>query len=155
MRRLVVIGLVVALALSAFGAEAGAAKKKKKKKKPKKIERVVEFEYVCPCPGFIQLGSLTGGDPNLGGGPVAVGAKEVFLTGVAEDLSGTAITVNINQDTDGDGFNDAVGLFCGETEEPMPINPGLEMRVFIGDPGSCPGSVGLGGTITFTLSNLP
>lgn len=155
MKKVVVLLAALALMVASLGGVADAKKKKKKKKPPQRIERVVEFEYVCPCPGFIQLGSLTGGDPNLGGGPVAVGAEELYLTGVAEDLSGTAITVDINQDTNGDGFNDAVGSFCGETEEPIPINPGLEMRIFVGDPATCPGSIALGGTITFTLSNLP
>jgi hypothetical protein len=155
MRKAVVVLMAMALTVASLGGVADAKKKKKKKKPPQRIERVVEFEYTCPCPGFIQLGSLTGGNPNLGGGPVAVGAEELFLTGVAEDLSGTAISVDINQDTNGDGFNDPVGAFCGETSEPIQINPGLEMRLFIGDPAACPGSVALGGTIKLTLSNLP
>lgn len=129
--------------------------KKQKSEGPQRVERTVEFEYVCPCTGRLQLGSLTGGDPNLGGGPLATGADDVYLMGTVDDASGTAVSVNVNQDVDGDGLNDSVGSFCGETEEPMEINPGLEMRMFIGDPAPCPGSVALGGTITFTLSNLP
>lgn len=134
--------------------------KKKRKKCMKKaeeeqrVEREVVFEYACPCTGFLQLGSLTGGDPNLGGGPIPVGADDLYLTGVAEDASGTAISVDINQD-DGTGANEGVGAFCGETEEPIQLNPGREIRVFIGDPSACLGSVALGGTVTFTLSNLP
>lgn len=135
------------------------SKIKKKREKVDKIERTVEFEYVCPCPGFLQLGSLTGGNPNLGGGPIETSAEELYLTGVAEDSSGTAISVEITQDVDGEGnTQDPVGEFCGETDEPIEINRGPEkdeLRIFIGDPLVCPGSVALGGTVTFTLSNLP
>jgi hypothetical protein len=143
-------------------------KNKKKRKKclkaqqeEQRIEREVVFEYVCPCVGRFQLGGLTGGDPNLGGGPIPVGAEDLYLTGIAEDASGTAISVNINQD-DGTGANKATGSFCGESEEPIQLDPGAEIRVFIGDPlpaspvsNGCLGSVALGGTVTFTLSNLP
>lgn len=124
----------------------------KKARAQKRVERTVEFEYTCPCTGYLQLG---GAGDNLGGGPIATGADDVYLTGVAQDASGTAISVNVNQDTDGDGFNNAVGRFCGETDDPIEINPGLEMRIFIGDAVACRGSVALGGTVTFTLSNLP
>lgn len=136
-------------------------KNKKKRKKCMKnaqeeepIVREVEFDYACPCPGVFQLGSLTGGSPNLGGGPIPVGGDDLYLIGIAADTSGTAISVDVNQD-DGTGANASSGSFCGETEEPIELNPGMEIRIFIGDPAACPGSVALGGTITFTLSNLP
>lgn len=149
MKKLVVVALTAGLI--AGGALAGPAEAGKKKK-PKKVTREVVFDYVCPCFGLYQFGGLTG--TNLGGGPFAVGA-ESYLTAVAEDASGQAVHVSINQDTDGDGFNDPVGEFCGETTEPMPINPGLEIRVFVGEAKpDCPGPAA-GGTITFTLSNLP
>ncbi len=148
MRRALVVVLALGLVAGAMTAPAQAGKKKK----PKKVTRVVEFEYVCPCFGLYQFGGLTG--TNLGGGPFAVGA-ESYLTAVTDDATGRPVHVSINQDTNGDGFNDPVGEFCGETTEPMPINPGLEIRVFVGEPSpSCPGPAA-GGTITFTLSNLP
>lgn len=133
--------------------------KKKRKKCLKKAEeeepivREVEFEYMCPCTGRLQLGGLTGGDPNLGGGPIAVGGDDLYLAGVAEDSSGMAISVNVNQD-DGTGANAQSGSFCGETEEPIELNPGMEIRIFVGDPAAC-GAIAFGGTITFTLSNMP
>lgn len=148
MKKLVVVALTAGLIAGAMTVPAEAGKKKK----PKKVTREVVFEYVCPCFGVYQFGSATG--TNLGGGPFAVGA-ESYLTGVAEDTTGRPVPVSINQDTNGDGFNDPVGSFCGETTEPMPINPGLEIRVFVGRPSpDCPGPAA-GGTITFTLSNLP
>ena len=136
-------------------------KNKKKRKKclkkaqePEPTVREVEFEYVCPCTGSLQLGTLTGGDPNLGGGAIPVTAEDLYLAGVAEDSSGTAISVGVSQD-DGTGANESVGGFCGETEEPIQLNPGAEIRIFVGSPSACPGSVALGGTITFTLSDMP
>ena len=119
-----------------------------------KVERVVEFEYQCPCAGLFQLGGLTGGDPNLGGGPFTLGPGEVYLTAVATDAAGQKIAVDINQDLDGDGGNNSVGGFCGETTEPIALTEGLEVRVFVGDPTICPGPA-TQGTITFTLSNMP
>ncbi len=153
-RKAIAVALAVGLLTGAMAAPVEAGKKKKK---PKRVERVVEFDYVCPCPGFYQFGSATG--TNFGGGPLAVGA-ESYIKITAEDASGTAVLVNVNQDTDGDGFNDPVVEVCATDEapkEPAEINPGLEMRLFI-TTGTCEDgspSVPVGGTLTITLSNLP
>ena len=151
-RKLLSVALMAGLVASSFVMPAEAAKKKKR------VERVVEFTYMCPCPGTFQLGSLTGGDPNFGGGPVAVGA-ESYVTMTAEDTSGTAVLVSVNQDTNGDGFNDPVADICagGEAGKPSKIMAGAEMRLFI-TTGACEDgtpSVPLGGTLTITLSNVP
>ena len=149
MKRFLIMFMILGLLVGSVAtAEAG-----KKKKKPVRIERVVEFVYQCPCPGVIQLGSLTGGDPNLGGGIIPVGADDVYLTGEAVDATGGAVAVNIQQD-DGTGANAPTGTFCTTTDAPMPLVLGREIRVFIGNPTICP-SASVGGTITFTLSNLP
>lgn len=148
MKKLVAVALTAGLVAGAMVGPAEAGKKKK----PKKVTREVVFEYVCPCFGAYQFGSATG--TNLGGGPVAIGA-ESFFTAVAVDDAGRPVPVSVQQDTDGDGRNNPVAEFCGETTEPLPINPGLEARVFVGLPSpGCPGPAA-GGTITFTLSNLP
>ena len=155
MRKIVAVALVAMVLASMQMAPASAQKKKKKKPpQPQKIERTFDFTYQCPCIGRYQFGGLTGGNPNLGGGVFPVGAGEIYLAGEAKDASGQPVAVAINQDTDGDGFNNGVGSFCGKTETPMAINEGLEVRVFIGGPDICPGPA-LGGTITFTLSNMP
>jgi hypothetical protein len=156
MKRSLVVVTLLALILSAFVVpDAAAAKKKKKKKGRVKITRTVEFEYACPCVGLFQLGGLTGGDPNLGGGPIPVGSNDLFLTGEAEDQTGGAVAVNVQQD-DGTGANKATGEFCTKTEEPIALDPGMEIRIFVGGPcaDNTP-TMPLGGTITFTLSNLP
>lgn len=152
MRKAIAVAIALGLLTGAMVAPAEAGKKKK----PKKVERVVEFEYVCPCPGLFQLGGLTG--TNIGGGPVAVG-DESYIKITAEDVSGTPVFVNIQQDLDGDGGNNPVAEVCATEEppeEPTEINPGLEMRLFI-ETGPCDGgvSVPMGGTLTLTLSNLP
>lgn len=157
MRKTLAVALSLGLLVGAFAMPAEAGKKKKKK--PKRIERVVEFEYVCPCPGFYQFGSSTG--TNFGGGPLQPGLGETFVKITAEDTSGTPVLVSINQDTDGDGFNNAVADFCAHPEAPedqpaAEIMEGLEMRLFL-ETGTCDGgpSVPLGGTLTVTLSNMP
>lgn len=152
MKRLIVLVAIAGLMLASMGVPAEA---KKKKKKPQKIERVVEFEYVCPCVGLYQFGSATGGT-NLGGGPFQPQVGEVYLTATAADATGMPVPVEVDQDIDGDGFNDLVGSFCGETTSPIAINEGLEIRIFVGGPTYCPSPAALaGGSITFTLSNLP
>ena len=157
MRKAIAVALSLGLLAGAMAMPADAAKKKKKK--PVRVERVVEFEYVCPCPGTYQFGSATG--TNFGGGPLAIGLGEVYVKIVAEDASGMPVLVSINQDTDGDGFNNGVADVCAPPEDspenkPAEVSEGLEMRLFI-TTGQCGDgvSVPLGGTLTVTLSNLP
>jgi len=152
LKRILILMLVMGLIFGSI-ATADAKKKKKKKRPAPRIERTVEFEYQCPCVGLFQLGSATGGDPNLGGGPISVGADDLYLTAEAVDATGGAVPVDINQD-DGTGANASTGSFCTTTEEPIALVPGMEIRVFIGDPTICPGAA-VSGTITFTLSNMP
>lgn len=159
MKRTIAVALALGLLVGAFAMPAEAGKRKKKRK-PKRIERVVEFEYVCPCPGTYQFGSATG--TNFGGGPLAPGLGEVYVKITSEDASGQPVLVSINQDTDGDGFNNGVADFCAHPEAPedqeaAEISEGLEMRLFI-TTGQCEDgstSVPMGGTLTVTLSNMP
>ncbi len=157
--------LAIAASLVAGASMATPAQAKKKKKPPPPAPRIVEFEYICPCPGFIQLGTL-GTAGNLGGGAVPVGAGEIYLTAVVNDSSGGVVPVNLNQANE-TGGNMAVpgGRFCGATEEPVLLEEGREIRVFVGnmiwggpttapevDPCPAPAT---GGTITITLSTTP
>lgn len=152
MKRFLVVLLTIGLIAGSLAGPAAAGKKKKKNKKPKRIERVVEFDYTCPCPGVIQLGSLTGDGTNIGGGSVPPGA-EVYLTAVSEDASGMPVAVNFNQ-IGASGFNESRGTMCGETEEPIELSPGADVNIFIdGFNATC--GVAAGGTLTITLSNLP
>lgn len=155
MKKILVLALVLGLVASSLGAPA-MAKKKKKKKKPVRVERVVEFEYNCPCTGRIQIGTLTDDGSNIGGGGVPTGAEDLYLHAVAKDDSGRPIAVSFNQ-IGASGMNEAMGEMCEKTEEAIPVTgPGVDINVFVDglDPG-CGAPSGLGGTITMTFSNLP
>ena len=157
MKRAVTVLVMFGLVFGAFAAPAAQAKKKKK---PKKIERVVEIEYSCPCGvnpvvGF-KLDTITG--ENIGGATVPLTADDLYLTGKADDAAGQNVYVAFSQDVDGDGFNDDVGSFCGETTEPLEVSQAeAEYRMFIYS-GTCDdGSPAFAtqGTITLTFSNMP
>jgi hypothetical protein len=156
MRKLIVVALVMGLIAGAMLMPAEAKKKKKKPPVPVKVERTVDFDYVCPCQGNYQFGSATG--TNLGGGPLPIGSEELFVSIIAEDTSGMPVLVSINQDTNGDGLNDGVADVCatGEKGDAAEVTPGLELRLFI-TTGPCGdgASVPFGGTLHITLSNLP
>lgn len=150
-KKFLILAVVVGLVASSLGAPAMA----KKKKKPVRVERVVEFEYNCPCTGFFQLGSLTADGTNIGGGSVATGAEDVYLTAVAEDATGMPISVDFNQ-IGADGFNASMGSMCGETEEPIAVtSAGADINIFISGLDPACGVSGAGGTLTLTFSNLP
>lgn len=165
MRRAIAVALSLGLLMGAFAAPVEAAKKKKKKK-PKRIERVVEFDYTCPCgvkvlgngPAF-QLGSATG--ENIGGGAVTFDpTKEKFLKIESEDDSGMPIAIRIAMDTDPNdtSVNNTVADVCGATEEPVEMpDVEAEFRVFVTS-GTCADGTpafATAGAITFTFSNLP
>lgn len=160
MKKTITVVLTIGLLAASLAMPAEAAKKKKKKAPApavvQRVERTVDFEYVCPCPGTYQFGSATG--TNFGGGPLPIGGEERFVSITAEDTSGQPVLVSINQDTNGDGFNDGVADVCatGEKGEAAEVTPGLEMRLFISTgPCGSGASVPLGGTLHVTLSNLP
>lgn len=153
MKRTVTAMLAAALLMGLMVGPADA-KKKKKPPVPKKITREVTLDYSCPCVGRYQFGDILP-VPNLGGGAIPLGADENYIIAAeAVDSSGMSVAVNINQDVDGDGLNDGVGSFCDSVDAPIQLGLEREIRIFVGDPTICPGVL-LGGSITFTISNLP
>lgn len=166
MRRALAVALAVGLLAGAYAAPAEAAKKKKKK--PVRVERVVEFEYMCPCgvkvlgagPAW-QFGSLTGGENNIGGGFVPFDpSTEKFLKVESEDSFGRPVAIRIAMDTDPNdtSVNNTVADVCGATEEPIELpDVEAEFRVFVTN-GTCADGTptfASQGIITFTFSNLP
>lgn len=168
-KRLVIIGLAASLVAGAMGMSAEAGKKKKKPKptpSPTKIERVVEFEYTCPCGPRVmgqgagwQLGGTTG--ENIGGGVVTFDPSvEKFMKAEIKDGSGQTVAVRISMDTDPNdtSVNNTVADICGATTDPIEMpDVEAEFRVFVSF-GTCTDgtpSFPTQGTITFTLSNLP
>lgn len=167
MKRALAVALALGLLAGAYVAPAEAGKKKKK---PVKVERVVEFDYTCPCgvkvlgkgPAW-QFGTLTGGDPNMGGGAVTFDPSvEKYLKVESEDAMGMPLAIKIAMDTDPNdtSVNNTVADICGATEEDEPVElPDVEaeFRVFVTS-GTCADGtpqVASEGMITFTFSNLP
>jgi hypothetical protein len=155
MKRTILVGIVIGmLAAMLVAPEAGAAKKKKAPK-----PRVYEGVYTCPCgaqaagngPAF-RLGT------GEGGFQVTVLTKERYISLELTDDSGLPVFFSINQDIDGDGtlYEHENGTACGATTEPVELEPGAAITVFV-QSGTCDAGPGLatGGTFTATLSATP
>lgn len=156
MKRSILVALVIGLLAAMLVApmEAGAAKKKKAPK-----PRVYETTYTCPC-GVQANGQgpawrLGTGE---GGVQIAVASNEKYLSLELTDDSGLPVFFSINQDVDGDGtlYEYENGQACGKTAEPVELQPGAAITVFI-QSGTCDGGPGLatGGTLKATLSATP
>lgn len=153
MRKTLTVAITGALLLGAFVAPSAEAKKKK----PKRVERTAEAPYDSPAVG---VGGLTGVCSGSNGcAEFAVASNEKFLDIALEDQTGTPGFFRVRQDTNGDGeftADDAAYQVCGATEEPIAIEPGLGIQVFIYAQGvpPCPG-VSTSGVVKATFSNLP
>ncbi len=148
MKKLVVVALVTGLLVGSIAsAEAG------KKKAPKKTTRVAEAAYIAPARFYW---APTG--ENIGGASFPTGAGESFVTIEIADDAGMDVSAAVGQDPEGDGTV-ATTPFCTSTEEPLPIQPGIEVTVFVyvgpcTDPALGP-AFSTQGTVTATFSNLP
>jgi len=145
--------IAVALTAAAFGAPVADAKKRKKKKKVRTATAV----YDSPSLGS---GDATGVCFGANGCAMfAIGPTERFISLKIEDTTGLPAYATVGQDLDpSDQFTDVIGRFCGETEEPMAIEPGIEVVVWIwalpGAQPPCPGAATTG-QVTAKISNLP
>jgi hypothetical protein len=122
MKKLIVTSVVAALVAGAMVVPAEAGKKKPK-------PRVAEASYENPAIGI----------PGVVGSPAAGGAYE-FPTLTTEntvsveitDDAGGAVTFTMSQDSDPNNTGyEIMGTWCGATEEPVVISPGLPLRVSI------------------------
>ena len=148
MRRTVTLIVMAALVAGAFAAAPAEAKKKKKKK-----TRTVSATYDSPALGVGGVAGLCVA-PN-GCVPFPAGPGEKFVSVTVEDASGTPSYGRVTQDLDGDGQADEATPFCGKTEQPVAIQPGVEINVFVYAVGAQPPCAGVGtsGTIKATFSN--
>lgn len=148
MRKLLVAAVVAGLLVAAVGsAEAG------KKKAPKKTTRVAEAAYIAPAYFYW---APTG--DNIGGVRFPTGAGEAYVSIEISDDAGMDVSASVGQDPEGD-TTVSTTRFCTSTEEPVPIEPGLEVTVFVfvgpcTDPEPAP-AFATQGTVTATFSNLP
>jgi hypothetical protein len=129
MRKLITVCLTAMLLVAAFALPQAEAKKKKVRK--------VSGAYSAPSIGAGGLGVCSPG--TIGCIPFALAAGEKFVSINIVDQSGQAVFASITQDLNGDNQSDTSTDICGATEEPVAIEPGYEVTVFIWEgPGPAP-----------------
>lgn len=123
MKKVIVTSIVAALVAGALVAPAEAAKKKKPK------ARVAEGTYDNPAIGIPGVvGSAAAG----GAYEFATLTNENFILVEIEDAGGGSPTFTMSQDTDpSTPTYEIFGTWCGTTEEPVAITPGLPLRVSV------------------------
>jgi hypothetical protein len=148
MRKTIATLLAVGLLAGAFAAPAEAVKKKKRK---------AEGTYANPAvgiPGVVGSGSA-GGTFEF---PIT--SKESFISVEIADDGGADVIFTMSQNTDPSTDTwEIFGTWCGKTEEPVPVAPGIAVRVSVytipgPDQPTCVGPA-TSGTISATFSNLP
>jgi hypothetical protein len=150
MRKTVVAGVVLTLACAAAGGPAGASKTPKPKK------RTIALQYAEPALGAAGAGVCLQGSSCLFYGPPAAGERRFAV--VIEDDLGMPVPASVIQDTNGDGnflvTDDLTVGICGATDEPVEIEPGKAVSVWVWRAGAsppCPGTATSGtATATFT-----
>lgn len=145
MRRQLAVTIAVLLVLGSL-ASAEAAKK------PRRKTRAAEATYIAPA----RLYWAPTGD-NIGGAVFPTGTGESYVSVHVADNSGQPVSAAVGQDPEGDSTVSTTA-FCTQTEEPVPITPGLEVTVFVyAGPCTAPPGPALAtqGTIHVTFSNLP
>lgn len=156
-RFVIVIAILGLLVGSVTTAEAA------KKKKPKKIERVVEVHYQCPCGVNTPVGGqgfwVGPAGSRLGGDEAVTGGDDKFVKIEVKDAQGATVWTRLAQDTDGDLQAETdVGEVCGMSDEVFPVPAaGGTVGVFI-YMGTCADgtpSTPTSGTVVLTFSNIP
>lgn len=141
--------LTIALVAGAFALPAEAGKKKRTK-------RVATGAYENPAigvPGVV--GSAAAG----GAVEFPLGPTEKFISVEITDDLGQPVIATMSQDTDPSTPTwEIFATICGGTEEPLPVQPGVAVRVSVytspgPDQPTCAGPA-TSGTIKATLSNL-
>ena len=150
MRKLIVSALTLSLVAGAIALPAVAGK-------PKKVSRVAEGVYDNPAigiPGVV-------GSPAAGGAvEFPLGAKEKFISVEITDDLGQPVVATMSQHVDPSAPTwEIFATICGSTPEPLPVKPGVAVRVSVytspgPDQPTCVGPA-TSGTIKATLSNLP
>ena len=147
MKRYLAVALALGLLAGTMGVPAEAAKKKKKAP----TVRVFEVRYENPAFGVGGAGGGCSGCPGI-----AIGTNESFaIIQVIDDVSPTGY-ISLNYDSDGDGIQNVGSgpVVCGETPEPVAMEPGAAYTAWPWAAGiECPGASSVAGTIRILLSN--
>ena len=152
MRKTITTVLAVGLIVGAFKAPSADAKKKKPK------TRKATATYAAPSAAVEGNGACDPGCITF-----ATSTKEKFAQFTATDATGLPVSISVSSpDTNGDGFVEHVGNFCGESGK-LPISGGTELSLFIyahpttgvfesgGGPMACD-SAGTSGTVDVVFS---
>lgn len=155
LRRVMVVGVMLALVAGALQAPAAGGKKKQRKARP----RSIELPYSEPAIGTAGLGVCFQGSSCVF---FSLLPKERYVSVEIEDDLGQAVYASIIQDTNGDGAylrtDDLTVDICGATTEPVEVEPKKAMSVWVWQgPGVTAPCVGAAssGTVTATLSTTP
>ena len=151
MRRTLTVALIIGLIAGSLVAPAEAGKRKRTRK--------VQGSYDAPT--LVVAGSCTQTGA-IGCVAIATGATERFLRARVTDQHGQPVYVSVQANLEGGDNQDdtSYGSFCGKTKKPIPVDPGVELHLWVGfspDPGfvGCVPGIATTGTITARLSNLP
>ena len=152
MRKLIVLLAVAALAAASVAGSPADAKKKKKKKKV--VIRTAEAAYDSPAIGAREVTGVCSGSNGCATFPV--GANERSLVLEVTDQLGQPVALTVGQDTDtSNATTEVVAKTCGGKTEPIAIEPGVEVMVWMwvapGVTPPCPG-VATTGTVKATFS---
>lgn len=150
MRRIFAFALTLGLLAGMLTVPAEAAKKKKKQKKQATV-RVFEVRYENPAFGVGGVGGGCSACPTIG-----IGSDETFAFIQIIDDNTTTGYASFNYDSDGDGVQNLGSgpVVCGETTEPVAVEPGASYTAWPWLVGTeCPGASSTAGTIKLYLSS--
>ena len=154
MKRKLVVLLVLGLIVGSLAGTAEAKKKKKAK------TRTVEYEYTVPSPGVSGLVGACMAVLGVDGtacADIPTSTQEAYVAVTVTDATGQPANFDLAQDTDpGTPALEIFASGCGATDSPIPITPGLPLRVSVSAAGGpdCPG-VATTGSVKAVLSSTP
>jgi hypothetical protein len=148
--------------LTALGLIAGSvATAEAKRGQKSRTERTVQGSYATQFVPFSLQCYQHGG---VGCVEIVTRMDEAFLTAKVVDAHGQPVLASVWSWPDGHQPSDHYGSFCGETDELIAFDRGVDIYVMVGGsthhdlptPGaSCSPGFGTTGTVSVTLSNLP
>jgi hypothetical protein len=148
-----ILGLVIGNVVTAEAKKAGR----------KRVERTVEGSYATQ---FVPFNDRCRQNSGMGCVTIETHKHEAFLTGKAVDAHGQPVLVKVSGPDPywGPEYWIDYGFFCGETDEPIAFDRGVDLHLTVGyfwlddlapSLAKCRPMFGTTGTVSVTLSNLP